>query len=95
MAEIVILQGAQSDLIKITIRHGDRFDSSLDRAFRHLMLFPESAPQYSSEPPIHRILIPESHLGAFYSISGSRVLVLAVLDLRQDPEKIEDRLSNR
>jgi len=37
MAEIVILQGAQSDLIRITIRHGDRFDSALDRAFQQLI----------------------------------------------------------
>jgi plasmid stabilization system protein ParE len=94
MAEIVILQGAQSDLIKITIRYGDRFDSSLDRAFRQLMQFPESAPQYSSEPLTRRILIPNSHLAAFYSVTGDRVLVLAVLDLRQSPEKIEDRLSD-
>ena len=95
MAEIVILQGAQNDLIRITIRHGDRFESSLDRTFHQLMLFPESAPQYSSDPIIRRILIPNSHLAAFYSISGDRVLVLAVLDLRQNPEKIKDRLLDR
>ena len=95
MAEIVILQGAQSDLIRITIRHGDRFENSLDRAFRQLVLFPESAPQYSSYPTIHRVLIPNSHLAAFYSVSGERVLVIAVLDLRQDPERIQDRLEGR
>lgn len=95
MAEIVLLQGAQSDLIKITLRHGNRFEPSLDEAFRQLILFPESAPQYLNEPLIRRILIPKSHLAAFYSVSGNRVLVIAVLDLRQGTQRIEDRLLDR
>ena len=70
MAEIIILQGAQADLIRITIRHGSRFEAALEQAFAQLSLFPESAPLYSSTPPIRRIIIPESHLGAFYSVQG-------------------------
>lgn len=42
--------------------------------------------------PYRRLYIQNTTFGIFYSISGNRVLVAAILDLRQDPDRIDQRL---
>jgi hypothetical protein len=39
-----------------------------------------------------RFLVPNFPFGIFYSVEGHRILISAVLDLRQDPERIRERL---
>ena len=40
-----------------------------------------------------RLLIPRYPFGIFYVVESNRIVVHAVPDLRQDPEKIRERFS--
>ena len=51
---------------------------------------PESAPVYAGE--FRRLLVRRFEHGIFYRVHGARIVVTAVLDLRQDPAKIRERL---
>ncbi len=65
----------------------------LDAAFGRLRTFPEIS------PPIHeahrRLLVHGFPYGIFYTLEGRRIIVAAVMDLRQDPEIIRRRLRGR
>ena len=39
-----------------------------------------------------RLLVPQFPYGVFYSIEASRLIVTAVIDIRQDPQTILRRL---
>ncbi len=69
--------------------YGDLFIRHLDAAFTHLRAFPESAPLFHGS--YRRLLVPRFPYGIFYTIE-SRIIVAAVMYLRQDPERIIGRL---
>jgi plasmid stabilization system protein ParE len=71
-------------------RYGDVFYDSVDRAIGQLRRFPESGPIY--EDPVRRLVIHGTPLGLFYGIHGRRISIVAILDLRQDPESITRRI---
>jgi len=44
---------------------------------------------------VHRkLLMPDHPYGVFYALESARVVIVAVLDLRQDPKAIEKRLGS-
>lgn len=71
-------------------RYGDIFYDAVDRAIGQLRRFPESGPIY--EDPVRRLVIHGTPLGLFYGLHGRRIAIVAILDLRQDPESIVRRL---
>ena len=89
--DIVLLQGAQSDLLNLYMRRGEKVYRQVDKALGVLRWFPEVAPIHAGEF-IRRLVVSKTHLGIFYSVTGDRILVGAVLDLRQSPETISGRL---
>ncbi len=89
---IVLLQGAQSDLLEIYATRGERVYLQADKALGILRAFPEAGPVNFGQR-IRRLVVTKTHLGIFYSITGRRVLVVAVLDLRQSPRSIRQRLT--
>jgi plasmid stabilization system protein ParE len=90
MAEILLLHGAQSDYFEAYCRFGESFHSEIERAFSQIATFPESAPLFFGK--YRRIVIRRTPYGAFYTITGNRALIGAILDLRQDPTNILHRL---
>jgi len=52
---------------------------------------PEIAPVYAGA--YRRMLIRDFPYGIFYQVQPTRVIVVAILDLRQDPQRIRDKLS--
>jgi hypothetical protein len=95
---VELLRGSEPDLLENYVRLeglrpglGDRFYRMLDLALARLRQFPESAPGYQGA--YRRLILRPFHLGVFYSIEGDRVMVGAILDLRQDPRSIRQRLS--
>lgn len=97
MADLVILAGAEKDILETYVRYeltedalGERFSKMLDRSLDQLIRFPESGPVFRRE--IRRLLVAAFPLGIFYSIESERIIVQAVLDLRQSPEQILRRL---
>lgn len=80
---------ADADFQRLYERYGDVFYSAVDRAIARLRRFPESGPVY--EPPVRRLVIHGTPFG-FYGVHCSRLAIVAILDLRQDPESIRRRL---
>ncbi|HSI13243.1 MAG TPA: hypothetical protein VK961_14425 [Chthoniobacter sp.] len=89
--EVVLLQGAQEDLLSIYASRGERVYLQVDKALGILRAFPEAG-SVNFARHIRRLVVTRTHLGIFYSIAGRRVLVSAVLDLRQSPRAIGQRL---
>ena len=95
--EIVILAGAETEMFEAWTRYeelmpglGDRFDGAVRGALKIAAQFPESAPRYAGE--FRRLLVRRFTHGIFYRVHGGRLVVTAVLDLRQDPSAILRRL---
>jgi|SRR5437667_6595186 len=94
---VELLRGAEADLLEHYVRLeelsqglGDRFYRAIDYALERIRQFPEIAPVYQS--PYRRLVVRPFGCGIFYSIEGERVMVGAILDLRQDPTSIRRRL---
>jgi len=97
MSELVILAGDEAEVLESQARLedaasglGDRFNARVEEAFDRLEPHPECGPTYSG--PFRRLLVRDFPFGIFYSIEGRRVIAHAVLDLRQEPRAIQQRL---
>ena len=96
---IELLAGAEADLLEAYVRFeeagaglGDRFYHTLDLALESVRQHPVIARVYSGK--YRRLVLRPFGFGIFYVIEGERVMVGAILDLRQDPATIARRLSN-
>ena len=95
--EVVVLRGAESDL-QSAFNHyedkaeglGEEFLLAIDGSLTAVGQFPEMARVYHKT--IRRLVISRFPYGIFYAVEGQRIIVHAVLDLRQDPENIRNRL---
>ncbi len=88
--EILLLQGAQSDFQGAYERFGDRFYRIADKSLDQIARFPESAPIFHGR--YRRLLLRGTPLGLFYTITGKRIMVGALLDLTQEPATIRRHL---
>lgn len=100
MTEVVILLGAEKDLLEHYIRLeglneglGARLDADFAAAMEILAGHPEIAPRYGGR--FRRQLLRRWHLGIFYAVTPARVVISRVLDLRQNPSAIKQRLGLR
>jgi hypothetical protein len=62
----------------------------LDWALGQLRDFPEIAPIFHGS--YRRLLVQGFPYGVFYTIEGRRIIIAGVLDLRQDPKIVRQRL---
>ena len=98
MAEVVLLSGAEDDALSIYFElfdkseeRAERFSSAVDRSLSDLAQFPEIGMKF--EAPFRRKLVPGFYeFGVFYTVEGTRIMVHAILNLRQDPRAIRRRL---
>lgn len=95
--QIELLRGAEADLLENYVRFeelneglGERFYRTIDYVLERIRQFPEIAPVYQG--PYRRLVVRPFGYGIFYSIEGERVMIGAILDLRQDPHSIRRRL---
>ena len=100
MNEIVILLGADVDLVEHFGRFEDtapgrgfEFDESFVKACDLLKKHPQIAARCGGS--FRRLLMLEWNLGVFYKIVGQRILIHAIMDLRQNPSSIKRRLGLR
>ena len=96
-SEVVFLRGAESDLQSAFIRYEDKVEGlgrefllTIDGSLTAVGQFPEMARVYHKT--IRRLVVSRFPYGVFYAVEGQRIIVHAVLDLRQDPESIRKRL---
>ena len=94
---VELLSGASADLQKIFNQFEDyregfgvEFMTAVDAYLARISAFPEIAPQYYAE--VRRQVMQRFPFGIFYQFYPKRVLVVAILDLRQDPATIQHRL---
>ena len=97
MMELILLQQADVDIQAAFDRHehyqegrGEVFMRHLDAAFTLLRRNPEMAPPYAG--PYRRMLVRDFPYGIFYSVQPSRLIVVAVMDPRRDPETIRRKV---
>ncbi len=97
MAEITILAGADREILEIYVLLedfqpglGDRFSTGLDRTLSLIGSNPGIGPFFRKD--IRRMLVKGFPYAAFYTIEPTRIILQAVLDLRQSPEAIRRRL---
>lgn len=93
--EITLLQGAEADLLEAFIlfderAKGEDFYHAIDDAFEQLKAFPESGIEVASR--YRRLLLNRFPYGIFYRLHAERLVVIAILDLRLNPESIFKRL---
>jgi hypothetical protein len=94
---VEFLSGADADLQQVFNRFEDyregfgvEFMLAVDAYLARIAVFPEIAPRYFER--IRRQVMQNFPYGIFYEVLPTRILVTAILDLRQDPEKIRHRL---
>ena len=76
---------------KITAKvSGVEFMQAVEAHLARLAVFPLLAPVYHGK--IRRRVMHRFPYGVFYESHPTRIIVMAVLDLRQDPEHIRRRL---
>lgn len=97
MMELIFLLGADSDiqsafnqLEEQQVGRGYIFMQCLDAALTHLCGHPEIGPRYHS--PYRRLLLSKFPYGIFYEVQNQRLVIAAVMDLRQNPRVIRQRL---
>jgi plasmid stabilization system protein ParE len=97
--ELIIRPEAESDLAAATnycAPGGEfarrRFIQRVEERLEFLVQNPKGAPVVYSR--FRRLLLHPYPFGIFYHLSGNRIFVIAVLDLRQNPESISGRLDS-
>ena len=66
---------------------GDGFEGEVQRALAQIATYPESAPLYAGK--FRRILVRRFEHGIFYRVYGQRIVITAMLGLRQSRETIK------
>jgi hypothetical protein len=94
---VEFLSGADAELQEIFNRFEDcreglgvEFMTAVDAYLARIAAFPEIAPVYVER--VRRQIMRGFPYGIFYAPHPTRILVTAILDLRQDPQKIQRRL---
>lgn len=97
MIEVIRLVGAEADIQAAYERledvregAGDRFLRELDRCASLMARYPSIGRRHRG--PFRKLLVSGYPYGVFYAVQPSRVVIVAVLDLRQNPEAINERL---
>jgi plasmid stabilization system protein ParE len=75
--------------LKSTVEGEQFFLQDVQLRLEHLQKFPLIGRLYRGR--YRRLLIPRYPFGIFYVVESNRIVVHAVPDLRQDPEKIRER----
>ena len=96
--EIFVKPRAELDLFKAFSFYdeqssglGEEFVLCVDAKLEFINRHPKACPEMYKD--FRRGLISRFPFGIYYKIEGKRIVVFAVLDLRQDPEKIQYRLT--
>jgi toxin ParE1/3/4 len=95
--ELVVLLSAELDIQAAYNRFeefqegfGLKFIQELELAYEYLRNHPQIGRAYENNR--RRFLLSNYPFGIFYSLEGNRIVIAAVLDLRQDSERIRRRL---
>ena len=95
--ELVFLQGAEVDIQAAygfyggpDAKHAELFLERLDKLSGLLRENPTMGPVYGGR--FRRLVLRGFHHALFYTVTADRIFVSAVLDLRQNPKRVRQRL---
>ena len=95
--EVIWIWAAEADAQDAFLRMEEttalRFVATTDSLVALLQSFPQLASMW--HPPVRRALIRRSHFGLFYVIEPKRLVILALQDLRQDPDRLKREVLRR
>ena len=86
----VEIQAAYGRFEELQEGRGEIFMRCLDAALMLLRSHPRIGPAYAG--PYRRLLVRRFPYGVFYEVQAGRIVVAAVMDLRQSPQAIHHRL---
>jgi len=103
ITEVIWTSGASADLQQAydwqeTGDHpyGDRFLEATSAAIELLKTFPERGSKVRASTRLRRVLLGRRReYGLYYSVVGRRLIVTALIDLRQDPAAIQKMIDGR
>ncbi len=97
MVELIILAGAEREILEAYVKLdgfqdglGERFEQRVEETLSLIVAHPKIGPVFRGET--RRRLVRGFPHAIFYEIEPRRIIVHAVLDLRQSPESIIRRL---
>ncbi len=73
--------------------NGTRLVATVENLLDLLSRFPEMTRVW--RPPVRRALIRRTHYGLFYVVEKTRLVIIAMHDLRRDPALLEEELRRR
>jgi plasmid stabilization system protein ParE len=88
--EVDFLLAAEVDLLEAYERHGEGLHTKLSAAIELIKGHPEIGPTISRK--IRRKLVRRSPYAIYYVLETSRIVIHAIVDQREDPTKVADRL---
>lgn len=91
MNEVIFTLAAEIEWFNLVRLHGERFERPFDRTIRLVRDNPHMGIATRVEP-LRRVLISKTAWGIFYAVTGQRIIIVSILDLRQDPQTIKNRL---
>jgi len=90
--EVIWTSGASEDYLKADPKIAPSI--AIDGIVQLLRLFPEMGSSESAR--VRRVLVGRRRFyGLYYASTQSRIIVLALVDLRQDPDIVESLLRSR
>ena len=94
--EIIWTASASEDYLRTETDRSTDFSAAIDGALSLLRVFPEMGPKVRYSTKLRRVLVGrEKQYGLYYGLTGERIIVVALIDLRQDPAIIETIIRDR
>lgn len=91
MHELVFTLSTEIEWFRLVKEHEDRFEHAFDRTVSLLRENPQMGKAIRIQP-LRRVLVPRTEWGIFYGVFGDRIVISAIVDLRQHPRTIERKL---
>ncbi len=103
ISEIIWTRGSEGDFQEIfngleakQSGSGERFFQAVDGALELRRAFPKRCPLAKGLSRFRRLLVGKRReYGLYYSVIGNRLIVSALIDLRQEPSTIQSILRQR
>ena len=95
--EVTPLRGAEEGLWAACVHYeeiqsglGEAFEGEVRSGLAQIAAYPKSAPVYAGQ--FRRLLVRRFEHGIFYRVHGQRIVITAILGLRQSTETLKRRL---
>jgi hypothetical protein len=94
--EVIWTSSASEDYLRAETSRSIVFSAAVDGALCLLQAFPKMGTRVRHSKTLRRILVGKMRrYGLYYGLTPKRITVVALVDLRQDPDSIDTTIRNR